>query len=247
MVQDGSRQTKIIATAAGTLDLIPASADQLRGIAHYWPLEVVTTTDDPDRYALVFQSGEREVQGVKLQSADAPEPGAVLVHDRNRALIAAALPYYLSSGHLGVMMPCAYYKVKPGGMAETGFALFVGPDAASRPEAADGVRTVYDDRLGVGATAMILDMVTAIAAASRELRLPVMTFVGMELRSRLDMEGLTMSFLIQGAVAFAVRDPIEEADPLWEQVVRSGFTRLLYSPLRLAALSSAPPTETPQI
>jgi hypothetical protein len=238
---------KIIATAAGTLDLVPASADQLRGIARYWPMELVTTTDDPERFALVFQRGEQEIHGIMLQPPDASEPAAVLMHQSNRNLIAAALPHYLAKQHHGVMIPGAYYKEKAEGRVETGFVLFVGPDPQSQPQVAAGVQTLYDDRLGPGATAMVLDMVTAIATASRERQLPLMAFVGMELQPRLAVGGLAMHFVVQGGQVFAIKDPVEEEDPVWEQVVLAGFSSILYAPLWRAALPSAPPTETPQI
>jgi len=238
---------KIIPTVAGTLELVTASPDQLRGVARYWPMELITTTEDPERFALVFQRGEQEIVGIRLQPPDVPESAAILIHHRNRILIAAALPHYVAKGHEGVMIPCAYYKEKGEGMVETGFALFVGPDSESRPPSANGVQTVYDDRLGAGATTMVLDMVTAIAAASREHQLPVMTFIGMELMPRLAMVGLAMPFVVQGGQVFAIKDPVEDDDPVWEHVVRGGFSSLLYAPLWRAALPSAPPTETPQI
>jgi hypothetical protein len=237
---------KIIPTAAGTLELLTASPDHLRGVARYWPMELVTTTDDPERFALVFQRGEQEILGIQMQPRDVSESAAMLIHHRNRILIAAALPHYMARGHQGVMIPCAYYKEKPGDMVETGFALFVGPDPGSRPSAS-GVQTVYDDRLGAGATAMVLDMVTAIAMASREHQLPVMTFVGIELMPRLAMVGLAMPFVVQGSQVFAIKDPIEDDDPMWEHLVRAGISSLLYAPLWRAALPSPPPTETPQI
>jgi len=237
---------KIIPTVAGTLELIKASPDQLRGVARYWPMELVTTTDDPERFALVFQRGEQEIVGIQLQPPDVSESAAMLIHHRNRILITAALPHYMAKGHQGVMIPCAYYKEKPEGMVETGFALFVGPDPESRPSAS-GVQTVYDERLGAGATAMVLDMVTAMAAASREHQLPVMTFLGIELMPRLAMVGLAMPFVVQGGQVFAIKDPVEDDDPVWEHLVRAGISRLLYAPLWRAALPSPPPTETPQI
>src|SRR5437867_13064170 len=112
-------ETRNIRTDAGALELIPATIDQLRGIAGYWPMELIGNSDGSDYFGLVFQHGDQEVHGIKMQPPDIPEADAKTVHQVNRALIASALPDYLAKEHKGVMVPCAYYKEKAGGMVET--------------------------------------------------------------------------------------------------------------------------------
>src|SRR5688572_15574109 len=109
-----------IKTNAGDLKLVPATIDQLRGVAHYWPMELTQDIDSPDRYGLVFQHGEEEVNGIKMQTVDVARADAIKNHLVYRVLIAAALPYYLEKQHRGVMVPCAYYKEKPSGLGEAG-------------------------------------------------------------------------------------------------------------------------------
>ena len=54
-------ETRTIKTDAGDLELIPATVDQLRGIARYWPMGLISSADGSGRFGLVFQRGVQEV------------------------------------------------------------------------------------------------------------------------------------------------------------------------------------------
>jgi hypothetical protein len=73
-------KTTVIRTQAGTLELVPATVDQLRGIARYWRMELLAYEDGPPDFGLVFQHGNEEVYGVKMQCVDMPQADAVAVH-----------------------------------------------------------------------------------------------------------------------------------------------------------------------
>ena len=236
-------ETRNITTDSGELELIPVTIDQLRGIARYWPMEITTNEDDPGHFGLVFQHGDLEVHGLKMQPLDIPEADAKIVHHMNRALIASALPGYLAKEHIGVMVPCAYYKEKGGGMVETGIAFFVGPDARSRSRSGRITDVIYDDRLGEGATPMIIDMMAAIAGASKACGLSLLTVIGLDLRPRLAIGGLALHFVVEGPRVFIVKDPLQEDEPVWEYVVRAGLTKLPYAPMKPMGFAGQPPSD----
>ena len=238
---------RTIRTAAGTLELTQATTNELRGIARYWPMELIGDLDTPDRFGLVFQHGEHEVCGVKLQTVDLEEAFAKTIQLVNRTLIASALPYYLEKGHRGVMVPCIYYKKKAEGMVETGFAFFVGPDAASRESSPEYTDVMFDEELGEGATSMMFDMAFAIGKARKERSAPLLPVIGMDLRPRLAMGGLAMYFVVEGPRVFVVKDPLQEDHPVWEHVVRAGFSKLPYAAMYPAGFQSAPPTDIPRV
>ena len=240
-------ESRTIRTDAGNLELIPATIDQLRGIPRYWPMELIGNPNTPGRFGLVFQHGDQEVHGIKMQPADVAEADADRIHHVHRALVAAALPYYLEKRHRGVMVPCAYYKEKAAGMVEAGISFFVGPDATIKSTSGERTDVLCDDRLGDGATPMVFDMVGAIARAAKECRLPPMTIIGMEVRPRLAMGGLAMHFVIEGSQVFVVKDPLHEDEPIWEYVVRAGFSTLPYAPMKPMAFPGAPPADTPRV
>lgn len=81
----------------------------------------------------------------------------------------------------------------------------------------------------------------AIATASKTCNLPLMTVIGMDLRPRLAMGGLAMHFAIEGPRVFVIKDPLQEAEPVWEYVVRVGFPTLPYAPMQPTPLPGAPP------
>jgi hypothetical protein len=240
MVQETPKK---IETDEGTLELVPAAIDQLRQIAACWPMELVSIPNAPGKFGLVFQQGDQEMHGIKMQPADTAEANARTFHYINRALIASALPYYLEKQHPGVMVPCAYCKEKALGMAETGFSFFVGPSSTSASGTDHRSDEMYDDRLGAGATTMLFDMMGALATARRETGLPMMTVIGVDLRPRLDMGALAMHFVVVGQRTFAVKDPLDESEPVWSYLVKAGLSRLPYAPMRPTGISGAPPAE----
>lgn len=230
-----------IRTDVGVLELAPVTIDEVRSMARYWPMEVIADRDVPPHFGLVFQHGEHEVSGVKMQPADMSGADAGIALQVNRALVASALHHYLARNHKGVMVPCAYYRPKHHGMAEAGIACFVGPDAESGSRAQGRTGVEYDDRLGKGATQMVFDMAGAIAAGSRECGLPPMTVIGIDVRNRLAIGGLAMDFAVVGSSVFVITDPLQEDEPIWEYVVRAGFSRLPHAPMKPIALGPAPP------
>ena len=76
-------KTKVIRTEAGTLELVPGTIDQLRDIARYWPMDLVGYPEGSPDFGLVFQHGEEEVFGVKMQFPDMPEVEAKATDWRN--------------------------------------------------------------------------------------------------------------------------------------------------------------------
>lgn len=104
-----------ITTEAGNLELIPATQDELEGVAARWPMGVVFQQAEKGPYGLIFQVGEQEALGVKLQPPETDEQTAQALYFNNLALIALALPLYLEHRHQGILLPCTYYKEKTDG------------------------------------------------------------------------------------------------------------------------------------
>src|SRR2546426_2035493 len=119
-----------ITTDAGKLDLIPATPDELGAVATLWPMGLVYSRGETGPNGLVFQVGEQEAYGIKLQPPDTDERTARALHFNNLALIASALPFYLGHQHQGIMVPCAYYKEKSDRRFESGFVFFASPHPA---------------------------------------------------------------------------------------------------------------------
>ena len=229
-----------INTDAGDLELAPATLDELKTVAAQWPMGMVFGKAETQPNGLVFQVGEQEAYGIKLQPPDADEQTAGALYFNNLALIASALPLYLEHQHQGIMVPCAYYKKKTDGRIESGFAFFVSPHPASKPVPPTKAGVLYDEKLGDGASKMIFDFVDAIPKASQRVNLPVNTVIGIDLRPRLALGTLGMVFLVQGAKVFAIQHPLRTEQPVWAFARRAGFTKLPYAPMVPAAVPGPP-------
>ena len=229
-----------INTEAGNLELTPATPDDLKPVGARWPMGVVFSQAETEPNALVFQVGEQEAFGIKLQPPDTDEQTARAQFFNNLALIASALPFYLEHQHRGIILPCAYYKGKADGRVETGFAFFASHHPGSQLAARTEAEVQYDDKLGDGASRMIFDMAAAIPKASKRVDLPVNTVIGVELRPRLALGSLGMPFLVQGATVFAIQHPLRIEDPVWAFAVRAGFSKLPYAPMIPGAVPGSP-------
>ena len=225
-----------IKTAAGNLELSPATPDELKRLASRWPMGVVFSQAKDQPNGLVFQIGEQEAYCLKLQPPDADERTAKALYFHNLCLIAAALPLYLEKQHQGLILPCAYFKKKQDDRFESGTAFFANPypDHASRPESESDA--LYNDRLGPGSSRMIFDMAAAIAQASKQLQLPLNTLIGLDVRPRLALGTLGMPFILFGPKVFVIQHPLNEAHPFWAFAVKAGLSSLSYAPMIPAAV-----------
>jgi hypothetical protein len=229
-----------ITTDAGTLELIPATQDELEGVAARWPMGVVFQQAEKEPYGLIFQVGEQEALGIKLQPPEMDEQTAQALYFNNLALIALALPLYLEQRHQGILLPCAYYKEKIEGRIESGFAFFASPRPSNQSVARIEAEDQYDERLGSGASKMIFDMAAAISKASEQSGLPFNTIIGIDVRPRLALGTLGMPFLIQGETVLAIQHPLRGEHPVWEFTVRAGFSKLTYAPMIPGAVPGPP-------
>ncbi len=216
--------------------------------ADYWPMELLGYDDGPPDFGLVFQHGNEEVYGVKMQFLEMLEADAMRFHLLSRNMIAEALPRYLQKRHQGVMVPCAYFKTKSPGVVEAGLAFFVGPAPEDAPLSASS-DTHWDERLGPGATRMILDMVHSLGEPNphpgREGRVAtnVLHVIGMDLRPRLAIGSMVMPFVVQAQTVMVVKHPMTEDEPLWNEVVRAGFRQLPYASMVPAGFAGEPPAD----
>jgi hypothetical protein len=234
------RSVHFINTDAGNLELVPATPDELKPVAAQWPMGVVFSKAEGQPNGLIFQVGEQEAYGIKLQPPDTDERTAKALYFNNLALIGSALPFYLECQHQGIMVPCVYYKEKTDGRFESGFAFFVSPHPASRSAAPSPADLLYNDKLGDGASEMIFDFAAAIPKASKRVNLPVNTVIGIDLRPRLALGTLGMPFLVQGGKVFAIQHPLRKEQPVWAFALRAGFSRVPYAPMIPGAVPGPP-------
>jgi hypothetical protein len=150
------------------------------------------------------------------------------------------------------MVPCAYYKPKSPGIFEAGLAFFVGPAPEDATIAGGSDNAVWDEKLGAGATHMILDMIeslgdpkappgreaSGLGVGTTELRV-----IGLDLRPRMAIGPMAMPFVLQAQSIVVVKHPLLEDEPVWNDVVRAGFRKLPYASMVPAGFAGAPPAD----
>ena len=175
-----------------------------------------------------------------MQPPDTDERTATHLYFQNLIVIASALPAYLERKHRGVIVPCVYLKERSTDQFESGIAFFVGPDPASRTPELNEAELLHDETLGDGASKMIVDFVDAIVKASVQINVPIGPFIGFDVRPRLALGNLGMSFMVRGSEVVAIQFPLRPEHPFWEYVMRAGFAKLPYSPMRPGAAPGLP-------
>jgi hypothetical protein len=233
-------QTLNIRTDSGNLELTPATQEEVTSLAAGWPMGVAFSRAEAEPNGLIFQIGEEEAYGTKLQPPDTDEQTAKALFFHNLALIASALPFYLEHRHQGIMLPCVYFKKKPNARFESGVAFFVSPHPASQSSLVRNTDHLLDGKLGAGAAAMIHDMAAAIPKASNRTNLAMNTIIGIDVRPRLTLGMLGMPFVVQGERVLAIQYPVREEHPFWAFAVRAGFSRLPYAPMIPGAVPGPP-------
>src|SRR5262249_40171546 len=108
-----------IKTDAGNLELSPAPLDELKRVGTRWPMGLVVSQAKDEPNGLIFQIGEQEAYGLKLQPPDNDEQTAKTWYIHNLLLITAALPIYMEQKHQGLMLPCVYFRKKQGDRFES--------------------------------------------------------------------------------------------------------------------------------
>jgi hypothetical protein len=230
-----------IHTDAGELKLVRASQDEFMPVAINWPMGVAFSREADQPYGLIFQMGEEEALGVKLQPPDCDEETARTVYLLNQAVIASALPFYLKHQHPGIILPCPYFKEKAGDRFESGIAFFVAPRPVDSPRHPTENRVQLDDRLGDGASRMISDFMAALVAGASRFNLPITeVLIGIDVRPRMALGSIGMPFLVHGPNLFATQYPLRDNHPFWEFTVRAGFSRLSYAPIAPSAVPGSP-------
>jgi hypothetical protein len=236
------RPFRVVRTKYGDVSLNVAGSEELATVSRCWPfgLHPGLSPDAPLRIG--FQLGDRPLRCIKFQQADFSEADARHVLRDNMALIASALPDYLRAGHLGVLAPVPYFRPKPTGRVETGIAYFCGP---IEPDAGPSGDQRFDEYIGRGATAMMVDLQRAIVAASKVVGIQYQYFMTMEKRDAGVIGRMAFRFLTVGTSLMIVDQKlpqesagfVDDTDQMWGFLARAGLTSVSYAAMTPAAVS----------
>lgn len=225
-------ESSTVNTPHGPVALMLPSLELVRTLCHFLPFGVMGFTE-PDHgaiFGIVMQRGARELYAVKQQSVEFTEEEHRLAFGINSFLIAHSLAGYLAHRFSGLFMPCAYFRSKESGLVEVGFAYFGYPSAEGLEAQPCPIEPNYDGRMGHGFTLMMMSFMAALGASAGKTGLPIRPYIGLEVRSRLQLENLGFGFLVVGPHVVCLKTHINEQDPVWEALRRTGITEVYHLP-----------------
>lgn len=220
-----------IETPKGRLVLTEPSVHLLRAIRDFFPFGVArfAAGQEGANYGIVMQCDETELFCIKQQPPDCTEDGARSWFPVNSWNIAQTLPRYMAKGFSGLYLPCVYLR-KKGDVGECGFAHFIYPSATGIESQEFDYQPAFDREFGHGATIMFESFCREQQALAKETKLPIQPTIDLDVRSRLAVGSLQLSFLCVGSAIVCLRTTIREDDPTWAILVDSGITEIPHMP-----------------
>ena len=213
------------------LDLEPAPEDLLH-LADAWPNGVVRlkNPDDSLSYGIIFQRGQKEIWGLKLQQVEGPPAvaNANMAANRVRASVAAARIVGKTT-HASLLVGTYFRERKPG-LYETGIALFpMYLGTAPPPEAAKGTGALVTP-IAPGAEPIVAAFMTALVDSADAEVGQLAPFIGFDLRPRMKIGSLAFEFLVYGDWIASLNPTVDADDPRWAAVVHGGVRGLVQLP-----------------
>jgi hypothetical protein len=180
-------------------------------------------------YGLVFQHGDEEVSGIKLQQIECSKEHWRVFFEMNSARLALALREYRSRGFEGTIVVGVYARMKKNDLVEPGIAVFPAPSADGPESRGPAELKHVDAELGRGSSRMALAIGEAIAHVKDDSLIPFRP-IDLDVRTRLEMEQLRLDFLVHGQKIYCLRTALTQQDPLWDYAARGGLRELLHLP-----------------
>ena len=224
--------SRVLSTRSGDLrlDLEPAPDDLLR-LANAWPNGVVRlkNPDDSLSYGIIFQRGQQEVWGLKLQQVEGPPAVANANMAANRVRASAAAARIVGKTTGASLLVGTYFRERQPGRYETGVALFPMYLGATPPPAASGTGALVTP-IAPGAEPIVAAFLTALMdGADAELG-QLAPFIGFDLRPRMRVGSLAFEFLVVGDWIASLNPTVDADDPRWAAVVHGGVRALVQLP-----------------
>jgi len=221
-----------VKTPQGPVELCEPEPAQLRALRELLPLGAVQYSDRSNgaSFGLVMKYGDREVFAVKQQPVEVPNESAKTCFRANSILIALSLRSYIENGFSGYIMPCAYMRDKGDKGVEAGIAYFGAPNPNGK-EALDFPHdNAFDNQFGTGFTIMLMQLIRAIQAASKDSGITLQTPIGLDYRPRSALETLGFGFLVHGPLIYCLKCHVREDDPVWTVLRSTGIEHVIHIP-----------------
>jgi len=186
-----------------------------------------------------MQCGGNEVYFVKQQPVPCDEEQGFVSYEANSILIANSLASYLANGYTGLFMPCPYIRKKDAGQVESGIAYYGFPSPCGHESKDSPFGTMFDRDFGNGFTTMLVTFVHGLRNSSRDTGISLSDVIGVDIRPRLHLGSLALSFMLVGPHIICLKTHVSERDFVWTVLRDTGITEVFHMPSVTAAINEA--------
>lgn len=226
--------SRVFQTSSGALRLkLEPDPHDLDKLSAAWPNGVARLAD-PDgtsSYGLVFQRGQQEVWGLKMQQPDGPTEVANANMAANRIRASCAAARIVGKSADASLLVATYIRERQPGQYETGiaiFPMFVGTNPPL-PGSSTGPGAMVTP-IAPGAEPIVGAFMTALIDSTDTDLGKLAPFIGFDLRPRLMMGSLCFEFLVLGDWIASLNPVVDQHDPRWGAVVRGGVRSVVQLP-----------------
>lgn len=232
-----------INTPEGQVTLLPPPPELLSQIAYFMPFGLVgiNPPERGARFGLVMQCGQQELYAIKQQPPDSDEEQGRWLFQINTLLIARSLADYQAHGFSGLWLPCAYLRSKEDNRAEAGLAYFGYPSPEGReaqPATYEVTEEIYAAKFGRGFAVMMTNFMHAFGKSARDMGL-TFTVLGLDIRRRLQLGNLGLSFMLVGPHIICLKTSVVEQDPIWTMLKQAGIQEVFHLPSLPVAINES--------
>lgn len=226
----------LITTEAGPLQVDDIPRTVFNVIAGRWPLGMHQMEESEERMCeIVFQLGEKEMLGVKLQPSDcSDEADALLLASYLRCHLAAAAGRYILGEHAGLLLGGVYYRAKDVCQHESGVVLFPIPASGISEPRPQPTFPHIDRQLGSGSGEMVAGILRAMASAQQQceppFRLLPFRVIGVDVRPLSKLGTIQLDYLFFGPQVISLQMKPSDDDPTWGFLVAGGIHTLIHMP-----------------
>ena len=201
----------------GVVRLRPAPEHLVHRVGELLPmgLELLPASDGTRVFGIVMQRGSREMIALKQQTIDFSLDQANILTQIHTLLVAAAVANFATAALPGLLIPCPYFRIKKPDSIETGIAFFAGLPDYDTAQVDRRQHSAFDDDFGHGFSDTWAHFIAILKECSRERRLTLQRFIGLDVRPRSHLGSIEFGFLVVDGQIIAIKTHITPRDPTW--------------------------------